>query len=44
MADVGAHLEDEARRDGLLAALRITECDPSVLGVSAHLLTVARRD
>jgi SAM-dependent methyltransferase len=44
MADVAAYLEDEAKRDGLLAALRITECDPAMLGVSAHLLTAARRD
>lgn len=44
MADIAAYLEDDAKRDGVLAALRITESDPALLGVSGHLLTAARRD
>ena len=44
MADVAGYLDDEVRRAGVLAALRITESDPSLLGVAGHLLTAARRD
>lgn len=43
MGDIASYLDDESRCDGVLAALRITECDPALLGVSGHLLTAARR-
>jgi SAM-dependent methyltransferase len=43
MAGTAAALDDDERRDALLVALRIPETDPTMLGVSAHLLTVARR-
>jgi len=38
-----AHWNDAARRERLLKALRALECEPSVLGASAHLLAVARK-
>lgn len=44
MADIAAYLDDDAKRDGVLAAVRLTESDPALLGVSCHLLTAARRD
>jgi len=43
MGDIGAYLDDESQREAVLAALRITESEPSLLGVSGHLLTAARR-
>jgi 2-polyprenyl-3-methyl-5-hydroxy-6-metoxy-1,4-benzoquinol methylase len=43
MADIAAYLQDDMKRDSVLAALRIIESDPALLGVSAHLLTAARR-
>lgn len=44
MADIAAYLEDDSKRDAVLAALRITESDPALLGISGHLLTAARRE
>ncbi|MFC6084767.1 class I SAM-dependent methyltransferase [Sphaerisporangium aureirubrum] len=41
--DVGEWLDDPARRELLLGAQRSMESDPSLLGVSGHMLTVARR-
>jgi ubiquinone/menaquinone biosynthesis C-methylase UbiE len=41
--DLDARLADERRRAGLLAALAPLEAEPTLLGVSAHLLAVARR-
>jgi ubiquinone/menaquinone biosynthesis C-methylase UbiE len=43
LADLDARLADEQRRGVLLAALAALEGEPTLLGVSAHLLTVARR-
>jgi SAM-dependent methyltransferase len=43
LGDITAYLDDEERREGVLAALRITESDPALLGISGHLLTAARR-
>jgi SAM-dependent methyltransferase len=43
MPDVDARLDDEARREVLLDLARRLEREPSVLGVSAHLLATARR-
>jgi SAM-dependent methyltransferase len=36
-------LDDEADRAAVLEAVRLTESDPALLGISGHLLTVARR-
>ncbi|MEO3812518.1 class I SAM-dependent methyltransferase [Sphaerisporangium sp. B11E5] len=41
--DIGAWLDDPGRRALLLEAQRSMECDPALLGVSGHMLTVARR-
>lgn len=38
-----AHWNDPLRRERLLKALRALEKEPSLLGASAHLLTVARK-
>ena len=43
LADLDARLADERRRAVLLAALAALEVEPTLLGVSAHLLAVARR-
>jgi ubiquinone/menaquinone biosynthesis C-methylase UbiE len=43
LSDLDAWLGDERRRAVLLAALTALEAEPTLLGVSAHLLTVARR-
>jgi ubiquinone/menaquinone biosynthesis C-methylase UbiE len=43
LPDLDARLADERRRAVLLAALAVLEAEPMLLGVSAHLLTVARR-
>ena len=43
LPDLDARLADERRRAVLLAALAPLEAEPTLLGVSAHLLTVARR-
>jgi SAM-dependent methyltransferase len=42
MPDLGAWLEDPARRATLFAALRRMETEPDLLGASAHLLLVGR--
>src|SRR5262245_48655004 len=41
--DLDARLADERRRAVLLAAIASVETEPTLLGVSAHLLAVARR-
>jgi ubiquinone/menaquinone biosynthesis C-methylase UbiE len=41
-SDVTARLADPRRRTDLLQVARLLESEPSVLGVSAHLLVVAR--
>ena len=43
LPDVEARWTDEGRRERLLAAARAVEREPSLLGLSAHLLAVARR-
>ncbi len=43
LADLDTRLADERRRAVLLAALAALEAEPTLLGVSAHLLAVARR-
>jgi hypothetical protein len=43
LPDLDAWLADERRRAVLLAALAALEAEPTLLGVSAHLLAVARR-
>jgi ubiquinone/menaquinone biosynthesis C-methylase UbiE len=42
LSDVAARLADPHRRADLLQVARLLESEPSVLGVSAHLLVVAR--
>jgi ubiquinone/menaquinone biosynthesis C-methylase UbiE len=42
LSDVTARLADPRRRTDLLQVARLLESEPSVLGVSAHLLAVAR--
>jgi SAM-dependent methyltransferase len=42
LSDVTARLADPRRRDDLLRVARLLESEPWVLGVSAHLLAVAR--
>jgi ubiquinone/menaquinone biosynthesis C-methylase UbiE len=41
-ADVEERLSDPRRRDDVLRVARIFETEPSVVGISAHLLAVAR--
>jgi SAM-dependent methyltransferase len=41
MGGVDTYLDDPAKREAVLDALRIVESDPALLGVSSHLLTVA---
>ena len=43
LADLEARLADDRRRAVLLAALTSLEAEPALLGVSAHLLVVARK-
>ena len=43
LPDLDLRLADERRRAVLLDALAALEAEPTLLGVSAHLLTVARR-
>jgi SAM-dependent methyltransferase len=43
LPDVHARLEDARRRADLLRIARLFESEPSVLGISAHLLVVARQ-
>jgi ubiquinone/menaquinone biosynthesis C-methylase UbiE len=42
LSDVDARLADPRRRADLLQVARLLESEPSILGVSAHLLVVAR--
>ena len=42
LQDLGDRLGDPMRREQLLTALRRIESEPSLLGVSAHLLAVGR--
>ncbi len=44
LPDLDARLDDESRRRALLDALRVAEEEPALLGASAHILTVGRRD
>jgi len=41
--DFDARWHDEQRRQQLLAAIAYIEREPSMIGVSAHLLAIARR-
>ena len=43
MADLNDWLDDPERVSLVLDAVRRTECEPSLLGISTHLLTVARK-
>ncbi|MFJ8042525.1 class I SAM-dependent methyltransferase [Kitasatospora sp. NPDC096147] len=43
MGGLDAWLADEGRRATVLHAMRLTETDPALLGVSGHLLTAGRR-
>jgi ubiquinone/menaquinone biosynthesis C-methylase UbiE len=43
LRDLGDRLEDANRREQLLYALRRLEAEPSAVGITAHLLAVARR-
>ena len=43
LPDLDARLADRERRAVLLAALAMLETEPALIGVSAHLLAVARR-
>ena len=43
LSDVMARLADPRRRADLLRVARQLEAEPSVLGVSAHLLAVAQK-
>jgi SAM-dependent methyltransferase len=43
IGDMASWLDDADRRADVLRALRLTESAPSLLGVSAHVLTAARR-
>lgn len=43
LPDVAVRLADPRRRDDLLRVARTLESEPSLLGVSAHLLVVARK-
>jgi ubiquinone/menaquinone biosynthesis C-methylase UbiE len=43
LPDLDARLGDETRRSVLLEALAALEAEPALVGVSAHLLSIARR-
>jgi ubiquinone/menaquinone biosynthesis C-methylase UbiE len=43
LSDVGERCDDPPRRDMLLHVARALESDPSIIGMSAHLLVVGRR-
>jgi len=43
LPDVAVRLADPRRRDDLLRVARTLESEPSLLGISAHLLVVARK-
>ncbi len=42
LRDSGSWLDDEGRREALMAAIRRVESEPSLLGASPHLLAVAQ--
>ena len=42
LSDITARLADPRRRADLLQVARLLESEPAMLGVSAHLLVVAR--
>jgi SAM-dependent methyltransferase len=42
LPDLDARLDDSARRDQLLRAIRRVEAEPSLLGATSHLLVVGR--
>lgn len=42
LADLEAHLENEASRVRLMRVLELVESEPSLLGASAHVMAVAR--
>jgi ubiquinone/menaquinone biosynthesis C-methylase UbiE len=44
LQDFEEHWQDEGRRKRLLDAIRSIESEPSLLGASAHLMVVARKD
>lgn len=43
LPDIAARMGDDARRDGVLLIARALETEPSVIGVSAHLLAVGEK-
>jgi ubiquinone/menaquinone biosynthesis C-methylase UbiE len=43
LQDFNDRWKDDARREGLLNAIRLIEQEPSLVGASAHLLAVARK-
>jgi SAM-dependent methyltransferase len=43
LSDLDARLDDPRRRDDVLRVARLFESEPSLLGVSAHLLLVGRK-
>lgn len=43
IADFYHRAPDERRRAGLLQVARVFESEPSVIGISAHLLLVGRK-
>jgi hypothetical protein len=43
LPDIQQRLADPTRREGVLAAIRRVETEPSLLGASSHLLAVAYR-
>ncbi|MFC6749577.1 class I SAM-dependent methyltransferase [Deinococcus aquaticus] len=43
LRDPDAAMRDPARREGILRALRLTERDPALLGISPHLLAAGVR-
>ena len=43
LSDVAARWADPAAREPLLAAARAVEREPSLLGMSAHIMVVGRR-
>jgi SAM-dependent methyltransferase len=43
MSDIDARLADPRRRDDLLRVARVFESEPSLLGISAHLMLVGRK-
>jgi len=42
--DLARWWDDPARRERLLAAIRAVEHEPSLLGMSAHIMVIARKD